>query len=92
MLYLYGLMFSDWQRKYIISVLVISCFSTGSILRAQEDPGQMERAGAILEERGEVVFEFHPEDVSVLRNAFHHLTHQPPNLNSSGLKVRPYSI
>jgi len=67
MLYLYGLMFSAWQRNIFISALAISCSFNGSLLPAQVNPDQMERAGAILKERGEVVFEFYPEDVSVLR-------------------------
>ncbi len=54
------------KRVSFLSLLLLSLLS-GLALRAQEDPGQMERAFAILEERGEIVFEFYPDNISTVK-------------------------
>ncbi len=67
MLFSFVSMFSKWERSILFSFFFVFCFSHNSVIRAQDDSLMLNHAFAILEKRGELVFEFYPEDISVVR-------------------------
>ena len=67
MLFSFVSMFRKWERSIPISFFLIFCFSHSTVLRAQDDSDILGHAFAILGERGELVFEFYPENTSVVK-------------------------
>jgi hypothetical protein len=68
MFYSYVLMYRKLKRKIVFLWLMSLSVFAGTSLLAQLDKHLPESARSILEERGELVFEFYPEDLSDLEN------------------------
>lgn len=66
MSYLFDSMYRIRGKRIAILSLLLFALISGPFIMAQEDPDILERAFAILEERGEVVFEFYPDDNSTV--------------------------
>jgi hypothetical protein len=67
MLFSFVSMFRKWERSILFSFLFVFCFSHDTVILAQDANLELNHAFSILEERGELVFEFYPEDISVVR-------------------------
>ncbi|MFC2098931.1 M14 family zinc carboxypeptidase [Bacteroidota bacterium] len=60
-------MFRKWERSLIVYLLILFHGFLWTGLRAQPDSALLEQAFDILEERGELVFEFFPENTFIVK-------------------------